>query len=120
MNANLRQSGGEKFDDGKPQLDLLDPYALTVLTKVLMFGAKKYAPDNWRKGISYRRLVAAAMRHMLSFMDGEDCDPETGLPHAGHAMCCRMFLIWTMKNRADLDDGRFGGELKTEGNSDGK
>lgn len=95
---------GVKFDAGKPRMDLLDPYALTKLADVLTFGAKKYEEHNWRKGIAYSRLTAAALRHITAFMDGEDLDPETGLPHVAHAMCCMMFLVWMMENRSDMDD----------------
>ena len=98
------ETGGQKFDQDKPRMDLLDPYAMEELAKVLTFGAKKYAPDNWRKGITYARLVAAALRHIFAFMLGQDKDPETELPHPAHAMCCMMFLVWMMKERPNLDD----------------
>lgn len=97
-------AGGMKFDADKPLVDLIDADALEELAKVLTFGAKKYAPHNWRKGISYRRLIAAAFRHLLAIMRGEDRDLETGLPHAAHLMCCAMFLIWNMKHKPELDD----------------
>jgi hypothetical protein len=97
-------AGGLKFDGDKPRMDLLDPEALDELAKVLTFGAKKYCDENWRKGISYRRLLAAALRHVFAFMRGEDNDPETGLSHMAHAMCCAMFVIWMQKHRADMDD----------------
>jgi len=104
MPQGWEHNGGQKFDADKPRMDLLDSYALEQLSAVLAFGAQKYAPENWRKGISFNRLIAAALRHIFAFMRGEDNDPETGLPHPAHAMCCMMFLIWTMQNRTDLDD----------------
>ena len=97
-------AGGLKFDGDKPRMDLLDAEALEELTKVLTFGAKKYADENWRKGISFRRLLAAALRHVFAFMRGEDKDPETGLSHMAHAMCCAMFVIWMQRHRPDMDD----------------
>lgn len=104
MAEGWEEQGGVKDDAAKPRADLLDAYALEQLTLVLNFGAKKYAAENWRKGISYRRLIAAAMRHLWAIMRGEDFDEETKLPHAAHLMCCAMFLIWTMKHRPDMDD----------------
>jgi len=95
---------GMKFDQDKPRMDLLDAYATEELAKVLTFGAKKYAPHNWRKGISYARLIAAALRHIYAFARGEDIDEETGLSHMAHAMCCCMFLVWMAKHRRDQDD----------------
>lgn len=96
-------SGGIKHDQDKPRMDLLDPYAIEVLAKVLTFGAQKYAAHNWRKGINKSRLLAAALRHLFAYLGGQDNDPETGLSHVGHAMCCCMFLLG-LENRPELDD----------------
>lgn len=99
---------GVKYDQEKPRVDLLDPLALEGMARVLAFGAKKYGDHNWRGGITYSRLVAAAFRHLLAILKGEDLDPESGLPHVDHLGCCWMFLSNTMKTRPDLDD-RFKG-----------
>lgn len=96
-------AGGLKFDDGKAPMDLLDPYAMTQLANVLAFGARKYAAHNWRKGLSKSRLIAAALRHLFAYLGGQDKDPETGLSHVAHAMCCCMFLLG-LEHRPDLDD----------------
>lgn len=95
---------GVKHDGGKPPMDLLDRKALEGLAEVLEFGALKYSRENWRGGIAYRRLIAAAMRHLLAISDGEDMDPESGLPHVDHLGCCWMFLSNMMKTRPELDD----------------
>lgn len=109
-------AGGQKFDADKPRMDLLDAEALTELAKVLSFGAKKYADENWRKGISLWRLLAAAFRHLLAIMRSEDRDEETGLPHTAHLMCCAIFLIWTMRHRPDMDD-RYKCDIQTPSGS---
>jgi hypothetical protein len=96
--------GGMKFDGDKPRMDLIDRAAMEELAHVLGFGAKKYAAHNWRKGINYSRLVGAALRHIHAFNDGEDKDPESGYSHIGHAMCCLMFLMGTIKHNPDMDD----------------
>lgn len=85
-------AAGNKYDTRKPDMSLLSPIALVLLTKVLDFGAKKYAKHNWRKGISEDKLVAACFRHLTAILGGEVCDRETGLPHAAHLMCEAMFL----------------------------
>ncbi len=97
-------SGGVKFDQGKPRMELLPAVALEEIAKVLTFGASKYQPHNWTKGISYSRLLGAALRHLTAFMKGEDNDPESGLSHLSHLGCCIIFLIWMSKHRSDLDD----------------
>lgn len=98
------QPAGVKHDQEKPRTDLLDADAILGLSQVLAFGAQKYAAHNWRGGISYSRLIGAALRHLLAIMRGEDVDPESGLPHVDHLGCCWMFLSSMMKTRPDLDD----------------
>lgn len=95
---------GIKYDDGKYPMHLLDRHALEQVANVLAHGAVKYAPENWRGGIHYSRLIAASLRHLMAVSDGEDYDQESQLPHAAHAMCSLMFLLWMMRNRPDLDD----------------
>lgn len=95
---------GSKHDQEKPPHALIDPGFLDSLAKVLGFGATKYAPHNWRGGISYSRLISAAYRHLAAINSGEDIDPESGLNHTGHLACCVMFLDWMTKYRPDLDD----------------
>jgi hypothetical protein len=102
--GNADESGGVKHDGDKPRMDLLDAYALVELSKVLTFGAQKYAPDNWRKGIKKSRLLAALLRHVFAYMGGQNTDEETGLSHIAHAMCCCMFLLWTAKFLPQMDD----------------
>lgn len=97
-------SVGVKLDTGKPPMELLDAYALEQVALVLEFGRRKYSAHNWRKGISYGRLAGAALRHVFAFLRGEDNDPESGLPHIAHAMCCLMFLLGMPRTRADMDD----------------
>lgn len=97
-------AGGTKYDDGKPGMHLLDHIALREIAKVLDFGAKKYAPNNWRKGIAMSRLLAAALRHLFAYASGERKDPESGLSHLAHAGCCVVFALNMEQTRPDLND----------------
>jgi hypothetical protein len=86
-------TGGRKFDGGKLEYGLLPPYALEETVKVLTFGAQKYERDNWQKvPDSKRRYFDALQRHMWAWKKGEQLDPESGIHHLAHAMCCLMFL----------------------------
>ena len=68
--------------------------SLESISDVLTFGAKKYAPDNWKiVPDAVDRYEAALLRHFTAYKKGEMNDPETGLPHLSHAGCCLMFLI---------------------------
>ena len=95
---------GTKHDQEKLPLHLVDAHAIEGLAAVLAFGAQKYAPNNWRGGISYGRLLGALLRHSYAILRGERTDPESGLPHIDHVGCCWMFLSNMMKTRPDLDD----------------
>lgn len=96
--------GGTKYDGGKAPLSLIDPYAQMEEARVLLYGAEKYDAFNWRGGIAYSRLLDAALRHIHAFIDGEDADPESGLPHIAHARCNLGFLLRMCLDRPDLDD----------------
>lgn len=93
-----------KFDTDKLPLNLLSTEAMNQTAAVLKFGAQKYAEHNWRNGFTWGRPLAAAMRHLTAFNDGEDKDPESGLSHLAHAACCIMFLLEFEKTHPELDD----------------
>lgn len=93
-----------KFDGEKVMMELLSEPAMEGLARVLTYGAKKYAADNWRQGMHWRRLIGAALRHLFEFMRGNDIDPESGLPHIDHALCCLMFLSEYQKREVGTDD----------------
>jgi hypothetical protein len=98
-------SGGAlKFDGDKLPVNLLSTEALNQTAAVLKFGADKYHAHNWRDGFAWSRPLAAAMRHIMAFNDGEDKDPESGLSHLAHAACCIMFLLEFEKTHPELDD----------------
>jgi hypothetical protein len=91
-------TGGRKFDGGKLQYGLLPPLALREVVKVLTFGAEKYEPDNWKRvPDAHRRYFDAAQRHLWAYKEGEKIDPESGVNHLAHALCCIMFML-------DLDE----------------
>lgn len=85
---------GRKFDSGKLDYTLIPWDGLEEIVKVLEFGAKKYARDNWQhvEG-GHHRYQAAAFRHLIAYNKGEMVDPETGLSHLAHAGCCLLFLL---------------------------
>ncbi len=85
---------GVKYDNDKPQWTLLPFKSVTQVVEVLTYGAKKYAPDNWKKVPNARqRYIDAAFRHMSAYAAGEKLDDETGKSHLAHAMCCLLFLL---------------------------
>ena len=84
---------GRKFDGEKLRYDLIPPQAQQAMVEVLTFGAQKYAPDNWQLvPEAKRRYFAALERHVWAWKMGEQVDPESGIHHLAHAMCCLAFL----------------------------
>jgi len=101
---------GIKFDGGKLPWELFPWDGAKEIVKVLQFGANKYAPRNWEKGIKYSRIFGATIRHMTAWFLGETNDPETGLNHLAHAGCEILFaLTYSMRGMNAFDD-RPGGD----------
>jgi hypothetical protein len=95
---------GTKKDQGKPPLKFLTKAFLFGVASAHMFGAKKYGDWNFRKGLEYTRLTDSAMRHLIAFLDGEDLDPESGLPHVHLAGANINMLCDMIENKPELDD----------------
>jgi hypothetical protein len=90
-----REEIGVKYDNAKASPTLLPILALKEVIKVLGFGAKKYARDNWQKvPNAEERYLDAAWRHLIALTEGEENDEESGLNHAAHCICCLLFLLW--------------------------
>lgn len=85
---------GVKYDSDKPKWSLLPFRALKEVVDVLTYGAKKYAPDNWKKVPNAKqRYIDAGFRHFTTYASGEKLDSETGKSHLAHAMCCLLYLL---------------------------
>lgn len=80
----------------KPPMTLIPTSSLFYLSRVMELGAKKYTPFNWRNPATPVRMtvyLAAAWRHLLQILDGENNDPESNNPHAAHAMACFAIIL---------------------------
>lgn len=100
----MSSNGGTKHDSAKPSIALIPSEAVEEIAKVFTFGAVKYDSHNWRKGFTYVRVSSAVLRHIFSWLSGEDKDPETGLSHLAHAACGLMFLITFEVTKTGTDD----------------
>ncbi len=101
---NPPEIGGIKHDNGKPDLSHISLLLVEEVARVREFGAKKYSRGNWLKGFKYTRSIAAALRHIFAFSSGENLDPESGLSHIAHAVCCLEHLLNDIKNHPLNDD----------------
>jgi len=101
---------GHKFDSNKEKFALIPPSALFEVAKVFTYGANKYEPHNWEKGISYSRLFSACMRHLWKWWRGEDKDPESNISHLSHAAANIFFLLhyeYNKRKYKTFDDRSF-------------
>lgn len=96
--------GGKKNDNGKPRISLIPKDAVWAIANGLTYGEKKYGSHNFRKGITYSRLLDATFRHLTAWEEGEDLDSESGNNHLDHAGASLAMLIFMAHNRQDMDD----------------
>ena len=71
------------------------PTTATIMGSVgLLDGMLKYGRSNFR-GIGVRAsiYVDACQRHLNAWFEGEDCDPDSGVPHMAHALACLAILV---------------------------
>lgn len=91
----------------KLPVNLISPQVTECEAKVLAFGMKKYAANNWMKGLPVTEILAAIERHTLALKRGENLDPETGLPHECHIRCETMFLNWQLHGPRAFEYNKF-------------
>lgn len=103
--VKAKEEGATKHDADKLRYDLIPVESLEEIAKVYTIGAEKYGDDNWRKGMKFRRMAGAILRHFFAFMRGEDRDPEDGQHHlASVAFYLLAMLYFQARDRDDLDD----------------
>jgi hypothetical protein len=96
--------GGLRLNEGKLQISLVPTSAIRGLAEVLQKGAAKYAPRNWERGMKWSIPYECAMRHLMTWFDGQDLDDETKLNHLKHALCNIAFLIEYSETCPQFDD----------------
>jgi len=107
MNSNQQLDPKGEAGSKKIPLHLLPPYAMEQIAQAHKLGAEKYGPYNWRNGeVCATTYVAAMMRHLNAWRDGETLDPESGISHLAHVACnCNILLDAGYCNT--LQDDRF-------------
>lgn len=81
----------------------------------LLDGMLKYGRSNWRAvGVRATIYVDACKRHLDKWMEGEDTDPDSGLPHLAHALACIAILVDAMATHNLHDDRNYNGKRAVE------
>jgi len=90
-----------RYNEGKPKWSLVHYDSLIPMIRVLEFGAKKYAPFNWQKGLDLKEILESMQRHLAKLMDNEEIDTESGISHMGHIQANAMFYNYH-KNKENI------------------
>lgn len=119
----LDDTQGEERKNGNPKDELsttkaplhLWPQSATLLGSLaLLDGALKYGKNNWRvAGVRASVYIDALHRHIAKWWEGQDLDPDSGLPHEAHMLACLAIII-DAKAAGKLTDDRAypGGYIK--------
>ena len=60
----------------------------------LLDGTLKYGRTNWRvSGVRASIYFDAVRRHLAAWFEGENLDPDSGLPHLAHALACLAIVV---------------------------
>lgn len=101
-----------RSDPTKLLFQLIPPEAEKALATILTYGAQKYAPRGWEKGLPWSETIGSLRRHLNAFMSGEIIDPESGLPHVYFILTNAAFLVTMVERRPDLNDLPWGKDSK--------
>ncbi|WP_058599302.1 dATP/dGTP diphosphohydrolase domain-containing protein [Aureimonas ureilytica] len=77
-----------------PSLTPVPSTSLAWLAEAHADGARKYGPLNWRETpIPLTIYIDAMVRHLLALREGQDCAPDSGLPHLAHVMAGASIVL---------------------------
>lgn len=100
----------DRVGSGKLPLHLWPASATMLGCLGLLDGMLKYGRANWREaGVRASIYVDAAQRHLNAWFEGEDRDPDSGLPHLAHALACLAILIDADASDTLTDDRQYRG-----------
>lgn len=89
----------------KVPLHLVPPSSIIYQALAMQDGAIKYGPYNWRENkVICSVYIAAAMRHLQQYLDGEELASDSKKPHLGHAMACLGIIIDAKETGNMVDD----------------
>jgi len=78
----------------KCPLHLIPVAAMEETAYVHQLGSNKYGAMNWRAtGVSANTYIAAILRHLNAYREGEDLDPESGRSHIAHIAANANILL---------------------------
>lgn len=123
----------KRYNKGKNRMELIPSRPLKLIGDVYTKGAHKYSvyqdkegnkilgkdipleevhnyeliesgADNWRLGQSWMECLGSVKRHLLSFEEGEDFDPDINTYHLANAAWGIIMLLEQYRTHPQLDD----------------
>lgn len=107
MPDDVYEVKGLRYNTDKTRWSLVPSEVMSAIADHYTRGAKKYADDNWRKGLSYNDTYDCAMRHIHAWKMDEEIDPETGSRHLIASIWNLIALVYFQMHRgiyAKFDD----------------
>lgn len=78
---------------GKVPFSTVPAAVIAEIGLAMLEGARKYGRHNYRvAGVRASVYYDALFRHLTAWWEGEDLDPDSGLPHTVKAMACLVVL----------------------------
>ena len=89
----------------KAPMSTLPAPVLLEMGLAMLEGARKYGRHNYRAvGVRASVYYDAFMRHVTAWWEGEDIDPDSGLPHLSKAGACLVVLRDSLRRGNCADD----------------
>jgi hypothetical protein len=102
---NFATGAVRDVNEDKGRFDLVCPFALDVLAKLLQKGAKKYAERNWEQGIPQSSYMDSALRHLNNHRKGmRDEDHLAAALYNVHCLVSQREKIALGLLTSELDD----------------
>lgn len=95
--TEFRTGAQRDTDKGKGNPSLISPVLIHRLGVLLHKGAEHYGPDNWMKGMPYRRTADSIIRHIFQWLAG-----DTEEDHLA-AVCFGAMCLMTYESDKVLD-----------------
>jgi hypothetical protein len=94
----------------KLPLHLWPDHVSALGSLAMLEGALKYGRANFRAiGVKASIYHDALKRHIAGWWEGEDADPDSGLPHLAHALACIAILVDAAAGGKLADDRAYPG-----------
>lgn len=84
----------DAIGSGKLSIGLVPQTGIVLEALAFTEGGLKYGAHNYRiMGVRSSIYKDAAMRHMMKWWNGEECDPKTKIPHLASARACLNVIL---------------------------